>query len=246
MKEYTVYGESCFPEEGLEWLSCIPLGWTSYKSSNFCRTSWLVRGTVGRFVQSCVCGGGGGGGRFQKSTIGEASGARALRTLSADLRYLKFFLQIAGGHWSRVDAIFILKPHFWGALVEHQTPDFSSGHDPRVVGWSPLSTSSVLWRLLKILSPYAPLLAHAHSFWNKKTKPNQTKTKLIFMAAMWRMVTEHERWGGPLCRKLLQKIQVQGDGAWTRPVFMRMVGTDRDSRDSKVGVRKGVELGESG
>ena len=54
-------------------------------------------------------------------------------------------------------------------LVEHPTLDFSSGHDPRVVGSSPALGSA--WSLLQILSPSAPLPgSHALSSLTNKNK----------------------------------------------------------------------------
>ena len=45
-------------------------------------------------------------------------------------------------------------------LVECQTLDFSSGHDPRVVGLRPMSGSELIVQtLLGILSPAPPMLA---------------------------------------------------------------------------------------
>ena len=49
-------------------------------------------------MQSCVAGVGGEAEEAQKGTTEEPAEARALWTLNADLRYVKFFLQVAGGH----------------------------------------------------------------------------------------------------------------------------------------------------
>ena len=79
----------------------------------------------------------------------------------------------------------------WGAWVaqsvKHLTLDFGSGHDLRVVRFSPELGSRLTprwaWSLLKILSlplllPLPPARVHTHSLSLKKKKESQSKTQL--------------------------------------------------------------------
>ena len=79
------------------------------------------------------------------------------------LLFLIFKTVLAGGTWP-------------AQSVKHLTLDFGSGHEPRVVGWSPMSDSA--WSPLDLCP--SPVCTHTHAlahslFLNKKKRPSQSQ-----------------------------------------------------------------------